>query len=275
MTLTTLKQMFNRACRYAFSMKKFFCLFLTLILSGLVFLFFQGIAIYAPLWLKWPLKCVPLFVIIGFLMAAGALLTQIYHKQINGEEESIKGTLFSSWELVFKASYLALPLLLAFLVFWILLGVFMLLKAIPYLGTFFGIILAFAPFLLNLGTLLLFLVALGMFFFLTPELALNKHIDRKQLVTRLTADLFSNLLLLVVAFVPVWVVWFFIGKAAWLTFEIYSTGDAPYEIVLQSFFMMLPFLAILTPVINFFFNFSLEAYLWVTEGKNRSSQEHA
>lgn len=261
MTLKDLAQMFNRSLAHSFGLKKFFCLFLTLILSGLIFLFFQAISTLVGSWFQLLLKYIPLFVIIGFIMAAGTVLIRFYAREREGEKLSFSEVAWQSWDLVFKASFLALPLLLAFLIFWILIGLFLLLKAIPYLGAFFGVFLAFAPFLLNLGTLILLFAALLAFFFVAPPLATTEKVNRIALFERIKKDLFTNLLLLGVAYLPVWIVWEFIGNAAGMTFQLYTQGTGPFQIVLRSLFMMLPFVAILSPAITFFFNFAYEAYL--------------
>lgn len=265
MTLKDLAHMFNSSLAKAFSIKKFLCLFGTLILSGLVYLFFQGLAAYAPAWLAFPLKYVPLFLVIGILLAAGTILIRLYTAEKEGESLPLMQTILGSWEPLLKATYLAFPLLLAFIVFWVLIGLFLLLKSIPYLGPLLAVVLAFAPFLLNLGTLLLFFVALLGFFFVTPSLATSGRVNRKALLSRIKSDIFSNLLLLGVAYLPVYIVWRFVGNAASMTVQLFALEGGPLEMLLQSVFMMLPYVAVLTPAVTFFFNFASEAAQQVRE----------
>lgn len=262
MTLKDIAKLFNRALAYSFDLKKFLFLFLVLVFSGFICLFFQAIAVYVTSWLQIFLKYLPLFFVTALLLGAGVLLLKVYQHEREGEAPSFRKVMFDSWEVVIKASYWALPLFLAFLVFWITLGVFILLKAIPYLGFFLGIVLAFGPFLLDLGMIVLFLSALFLFYFATPIYAIDQRLDIKALIKRIRTDFFTHLFLFLVAFFPVWIIWKIVRGAAFLTLEIYSFEENQIMTILQLFFMMLPIVAIMAPVINFFFNFSLEAFLW-------------
>jgi len=199
-------------------------------------------------------------------------LIQAYNKEREGQ--ITKKPFFFSKELALKVSYFFLPCFLTSFVLWILLGIFILIKSTPYLGTFLGIILAFFPFLINLGIHLLFLVAFLILFFFTPLLALNKNIDRRSLITRLRVDLFTHLLLLGFAVFPVWIVWMLSAKAAALTFSGYAYGDNLVVIILQGLFILIPFSTIMALPIIFFFNFSLEAYLITMESDDKFVQEN-
>lgn len=253
--------MFNRALAHAFGLKKFFCLFIVLYFSGLVFLFFQGLALYSALWLKLPLQFLPLFVAIGLVMAGGIFLVRVYHEELDGGQPCISEIGRRSWDLLIKASFLAFPLIAAFLIFWLLIGIFLLLKSIPYIGHLLGVILAFAPFLLNFAILLLFLTALAAFFFLAPPLAKAEKFDRSGFAKRLRNDFFLNIVLLVVAFLPVWFIWILVKSAVLMTIHLYSFSDSQLERLLQGIFILLPLTAILTPAVTFFFNFAYESFL--------------
>jgi hypothetical protein len=261
MTLREIANMFNRSVAYAFGFRKLICIFAILFLSGLVILFFQGLALYSALWLKLPLRFIPIFIAIGFVMAGGIFLIRLYEKELEGEHPYVLKVARHSWDLLIKATYLVLPLIVAFLIFWVLIGIFMLLKSIPYIGHLFGIFLAFAPFLLNFGILLLFLAALGAFFFFAPPLAKTEKLDQSGLSLRLRADFFLNILLLGIAYLPVWIVWLFVKNAALMTIGFYSYEDSQLEILLQGIFILLPLAAILSPAVTFFFNFAYESYL--------------
>ncbi len=261
MTLKDIAAMFNRSLLHAFSMKKFFCLFATLVVSGVFILFFGGLSSYSVSWMKLPLQFIPLFLIIGLVMAAGIFLIRLYEKELVGEKSAVWQTIGQSWDVLLKAAYLALPLLFAFFICWVLIGILMLLKSIPFLGHILGILLAFVPFVLNFAIILLFLIALLAFFFLAPSLAGTNRFEPKAIYHRLRADLFSNLLLLGIAYLPVWIVWKFVKYALLMTLQLYSSGDSQVEMLLQGFFILFPLVAILTPAVTFFFNFSYEAYL--------------
>lgn len=260
MTVKELALMFNKALLRAFDLKKFVSLFLVLVVSGFIFLFFQGIGVSLPLWFKLLLFYVPIFLIMAFLMCAGVVLAKVYEKESIGEQATITELMKSSYETFFKASFLILPLLASFLGFWVLLGVFALLKSIPYLGMILGIMLAFVPFLLQVGIFLSLLAGLFLLFFAVPEYALKGTFDWKGFLKRFSRDPFSYLLFVGIAFLLVWLVWLIVFGAGWATFQAYSLDDPAIVVVLQSFFMMLPFVGILTPFVIFFFNFAVEAH---------------
>ncbi|MCH9609257.1 MAG: hypothetical protein S4CHLAM45_14600 [Chlamydiales bacterium] len=258
MTLLQISKMFQRAFAHTFEKKKFYFLFATLALSGIFILFFQGLALFTEGWWKTSLDFFPLFITFGFVLAAEVVLVRLYASQIKGERPLMRRTLGESWELMLRISYLALPLLLTYLLFWILSGVFLLLKAIPVFGTPLGVILSVAPFLLNLGTILLVVSAFFIAFYLCPRLALEKSFDRRTFFAEIKDELFFVILFFLIDLIPIWLVYQLLTYAARLTFAIESLEAGTLEGVLQSFFMMLPFLAILTPAMIFFFNFSVE-----------------
>ncbi len=270
MKLKDLAGMFNRSWEYAFSIRKFLFMFLMLVIVGLIFLFFQAIAPYSTPWLQFAFRFAPFFVSAALLMMVGTFLIKTYLEEkeqgpthITGArviEGSLKSSFFSSTKPFLIASYCSLALLGAFIGFWILLGLFILLKSIPYIGVFFGVILAFVPFLLNLSILLLLVAVLGTLFFFTPLLALKTRIEREDLFARLRFDLFTHTVTLAMAFIPVWVVWLFVRKAALMTFEVYSAGDNQLVMVLQAFFMLIPFAAAMAFPLIYFFNFALESF---------------
>ena len=94
----------------------------------------------------------------------GILLIRMYHDEVKQRDVNFWNTLSRSWEVVIGASYFALPIIFSYLLLWMLMGIFVLLQDIPLFGEFFGTVLSFAPFLINLGTLVLCLLALAVLF---------------------------------------------------------------------------------------------------------------
>lgn len=256
MTLFEISKMFNRAFVGALEKKKFLFLFSMLMLAGIFVLFFKGLALFAGGWWKNSLDFFPLFIALGFVLAAEVVLVRLYVS-----EGSLRKAIFQSWDLMFRISYLALPLLLLYLLFWILSGIFLLLKGLPLVGTFLSVIFSFAPFLFNLGTILLVVIALFLCFYVCPNLVLKQGKKNRALLAGLKAEPFYVLLFFLIDLIPVWLVFKVLSFAATLTFSIEALEVGSLERVMQSFFIMLPFLAILTPVINFFFNFAVEVAL--------------
>lgn len=264
MSLDDVRLIFNRALAHTFSKKKLFFVFAVLILCGVLVVFFRGLAINANYWIILSLTFLPIFLCTGILLSTGIVLVRMYHDEIKKKPVSFKNIFSKSWEIVIGASYFSIPIILSYLLLWMMLGIFVLLKEIPGIGEFFSVILSFGPFLINLGTLVLCLLNISMLFFITPIVAL-KGLNRLQvsqiLVKRLQGDVFSNLFLATIAVLPLLCLIGLLILSAFMTGAICSTCENPLHTVLQWFFMMIPFTAILTPAVIFFFNFAAEAHV--------------
>lgn len=263
MDIQSIAFIFNRALSLTFSAKKLLLVFCCLALSGLLVIFFRGIAWHAGQWVQLSLTFLPVFLCAGILLSLGILLIRIYYHEVKKREISYKEIFKNSWELIIGASYFAIPIILTYLLLWMLLGFFVLLKEIPAVGDFFGAILAFAPFLVNLGTLILCLFSLALLFFVAPAIALNGinyatvfHV----VIKRLEKDPFFNMLLILIALIPLLLVVMLLTMAAIITGSMCLTCHSLSQTIIRWFFVMLPFTAFLTPAVIFFFNFAAEAY---------------
>ncbi|NGX60844.1 MAG: hypothetical protein K940chlam9_00316 [Chlamydiae bacterium] len=242
MTLNDLSLLFTRAWQKVWNLNKLLIIFGVLVLSGLVCLFFQIAAHFTSPPFRYSLQVLPLFLAIGFLLAGGVYVL--------GEKEKKKSLL--------QTTYLSIPLLVTFLLLWVLLGFLVLLKSVPYVGKVLGVLLAFLPFLLNLATLLLFVGGLLALFFLTPKIAMGKKWEVQSLWEPIARSPFIASLSLLIGIVPVWIAWEVLMGALKLTFQTYSFSESPLERLLQAFFTILPFSALLAPFVLFFFNFGQE-----------------
>ncbi|MBA3721167.1 MAG: hypothetical protein H0W88_02040 [Parachlamydiaceae bacterium] len=264
MDTLTFSPIFNRALALTFVKKKLLMVFALLALSGLLVVFFRGLAWNAGDWVQLSLTFLPIFLCSGILISVGILLIRIYHNEIKHRSDSYRNIVSKSWEIIIGASYFAIPIILTYLLLWMLLGIFVLLKEIPLVGDFFSVILSFAPFLINLGALLLCLVSLLMLFFVTPIIAL-KGMDRglvfQVVVRRLEKDPFTNMVLVLIALLPLLFILSLLILSAILTDTICMDCQTLPQIVLKWFFIMVPFTAFLTPAIVFFFNFAAEAHV--------------
>lgn len=273
MHLQDIQLIFNRAIEKTFLLRKLAFVFFITFLCGIFVVFSRGLAIHANSWVTMSLTFLPFFLIAGVLLATGVVLIRIYHDEIKNKKVQYANTFSKSWEIILGASYFSIPMILVYLLLWMLLGVFMLLTEIPGIGSFFAIILAFAPFLLNLATLILCLLVICMLFFVTPIIALkglNRSLVTDILAKRLKADIFSNILLLVIATLPLY---FFLGLlifAAALTSYFCEACNDSLQTTLQWFFIMIPFTALLSPAIVFFFNFAAESHVLIN--RNLKSQ---
>lgn len=264
MNFSEVQFIFNRALSLTFSRKKLLLAFVVLALCGLLVVFFRGLAVSASEWVLMSLTFLPFFLCAGVLLAMGILLIRIYHDEIKRKPIKYTAILSNSWEMIIGASYFSIPIILSYLLLWILLGIFVLLRQTPALGEIFGVILSFGPFLLNLGTLILCLLNLAMLFFVTPVVALkglNRIRVTEVLVKRLKKDPFSNMFLPLLGMFPMMLVAGLLVLAAFLTGRVCQVCDSPLHNVLQWFFIMIPFTALIAPAVVFFFNFAAEAHV--------------
>lgn len=266
MNLQDIQHLFNRALFHTFQLKKNFFVFCVLALCGLLTVFFQGLGTNAGVWVKLSLVFLPIFLCAGVLLALGVVMIRLYHDEIKNRPTTIQEVLGKSWDVIMGASYLSIPIILCYLLLWMLLGIFFLLHQIPGMGEFFSIVLVFAPFLINLGSLVLCLLSLAMLFYLAPVLAFrgfNRLQISQTLAKRFTYDPFSNCLLSLIAFIPLLAVLGLLILSAVMTDMACYHCDDQLHRVLQWFFLMIPFTALLSPAVVFFFNFAAEAHVWM------------
>lgn len=264
MTLEDIKFLFNRAAFLNFSKTKFLLTFAVLVLCGVFIVFFHGLSFDASPWLSLSLTFIPIFICAGVLLSLGVLLIRIYHDEVKKKEVNIKKILASSWEVIIGASYFSIPVILSYLLLWMVLGIFVLLSTIPGIGILFNTVLIFGPFLINLGTLCLVLLNIALLFFVAPILALkgfNRLQVSRSLVDRFDNDIFSNVILLLVGLFPLVCVLALLVTAAYLTGSLCYPCETALHTVLFWFFIMIPFTALLAPAVSFFFNFAAESHV--------------
>lgn len=266
MDLSDIKSGFNRAAALTFSRKKIMLVFTILALCGLLVVFFRALALHAGQWVSLSLSFLPVFLCASFLLATGVILVRVYHDEVKQKPFRYRDVVAKSWEVAIGSSYFSIPIILCYLLLWMLLGIFLLLKEIPGIGEFFAVILAFGPFLINFGSLVLGVLSLSMLFVVAPVIALKglNRIKVSQVVMRrLRGDLFSNLLLGLIALLPLLLCLLVLSLAAFLTENVcYSCRDPIYHII-QLFIIMIPFTALLAPAVIFFFNFATEAHILI------------
>lgn len=268
MTLQEIQRIFNRALFHSFVKFKWALATLILALCGIMIVFFRGLALVADgKWMTMSLVFLPFFISSGILLAMGIYFIRIYHDEVKEKKVCYHTTLNKSWEIIMGASYFVVPIILAYLMLWMLLGIFTLLTEIPIIGDFFSVILVLGPFLINLGSLLLCVLSVVLLFFVTPIIAL-KGLNRSQVAEVLTRrfknDLFSNLILGAIGLVPLLLVGGLLVWASVLTDHVYIRYEKPIYNIVQWFFMMIPFAVFLAPAAIFFFNFAAEAHVLMT-----------
>lgn len=263
MNFADFEKCFNRAVLFCFVRKKIFLTFPLLVLCGILLLFFRALAFNASGWIAMSLVFLSILLASALLLSLGVLLIRLYYHEVKSLKIHLTKILRASRDLILGTAYLSIPSVLIYLLLWILLGIFLLLREIPSIGNFFGTILSFGPFLLILGFLVLVIFNWLLLFFVAPALALSS-LDRTDLAqsvfARLKKNIFSNLIFFFLGCIPILITVGFLTLAAVLTSFSYLVTKHPLSIGLQWFFIMLPFCAFLTPAVVFFFNFAAEAY---------------
>lgn len=265
MTWQELEKIFNRALHFSFSKKKWLLVFPVLALCGFLAVIFRTISLAAGPWVQMSLAFLPIFLCAALLLGMGIVLTQIYHREVKGFTAKYTETIKGSTDLFIGIIYLAVPLIFAYLVLWMFLGIFYLLRAIPSIGEVVGAILSFGPFLLVLAALVLGLLNLLILFYITPAAALKSEMGlslAKDVFQELKANPFLSFVIPLIALLPLLLTVGILSAAAVLTHVMYVEGEG-ISVALKWFFMMVPFCALLTPAVIFFFNFSAESYVLI------------
>lgn len=264
MNLTDVSFAFNRALSKSFDRKKLLLTFVVLFLCGLLFIFFQGLAVGAGSWVGISMAFIPIFLSAGLLLSMGIILIRIYHDEIKGKEVIYRNVVGKSWEMVIGASYFSIPIILSYLLLWMLTGLFVLFEHVPLIGPLFSVFLAFAPFLLNLCSIVLCVLNISLLFFVTPALAfkgISAVAISQGLMDRFKHDIFLNLFLAVIAVLPLTAVLGILIFAGFMTGGAALPTNFPLFVVMRWFFIMIPFVAILSPAVVFFFNFAAESHV--------------
>lgn len=264
MSWELLEKFFDRALAFSFDRKKFLFTFPVLVLCGLLHVFCKALAFGAGEWLLLSLNFLPFFLSSGFLLATGVVLTKVYYNEVRRTPFSYKKIVSRSTQMLMNVCYLALPLVLTYLVLWVLMGVFYLLRELPGIGDMIGVVLAFGPFLLVLGAILLGLFNIVVLFFVTPEASLKTGVRfrlAEVVYLKLKKHVFTNFFMLILGSLPLVVCSSILYLAARITGGTFFPGAKPLSQMFQWIFMMIPFCGLLTPSVIFFFNFATECFL--------------
>jgi len=125
-------------------------------------------------------------------------------------------------------------------------------------------VLSFGPFLLILGSFFLSLVNLLLLFFMPPVVALKSTVKwelAEEVLLKICHQPFIHLKLLVMGLLPLIIIVGILISAATMTGMALFVMERTWTISLQWFFIMIPFAALLTPALVFFFNFAAESFV--------------
>ena len=206
----------------------------------------------------------PLFISSSILIALGIVLIRGYHNEIKQRPVPYWKIITDSWEVLLSSSYCFFPFIAAYLIMWVVLGLFFLLREIPLIGDFFGVVLAFGPFLLMLGSFVLLMLCVYMLFALAPLFALRtfpKNLLVPYILTVVREGLLQRIVFLILAAIPVAAISALLWQSAKMTAAIYFVQESHMQMILQWFFIMPPFALILAFPVTFFFNMAAEAHI--------------
>jgi hypothetical protein len=263
MTWADIEKAYRRALSLSFSKKKMVLTFPILVLCGILIVFCRAAAYEAGGWVAMSFLFLPILLSSGILLALGVLLIRIHSMEAKQLKVNLKELFITSMDLVVGALYLSILPILIYLCLWIFMGFFLLLQQIPGAGQFFGVVFSFGPFLLIFASLLLCLFNLGLLFFMTPAAALHSLTRislAKKVMDGISLRPLTSFTLFFIALCPLALLAMFLSLAALLTDVHFLIADHSLSVGLEWFFIMLPFAAILTPFLIFFFNFSAESY---------------
>ncbi|MBN2479188.1 MAG: hypothetical protein JXA94_03085 [Parachlamydiales bacterium] len=263
MTFKDIEKCFNRALLLSFNKKKIFLVFPILILSAILVVFCRALAFNASGWIIMSLIFLPIFLITGLFLAAGVFLNRIYYHEMKNIKLHYTDVFKKSFDVIIGTSYLSVPPILTYLLLWVIFGIFVLLKEIPGIGQFIAVVLSFAPFLIIFASILLCILNLALLFFISPAIALKdkgKFTLAKDVFENLKKNILSSILFFIVGIFPILFVLGILILSAVITDIGYSFYPHSLSVILEWFFISLPFALFLTPVVIFFFNFSLETY---------------
>lgn len=273
MTLNDIQFIFNRALVLSVTKKKWLLIFSVLALCGFLTIFLQGLATHSSRWVQASLCFLSFFISAGLLFSLGILLVRIYYHEVRSKEFKYRDIFLSSWDLLLASSYFTIPIVLGFLLLWMGLTIFVFLRSIPGVGNLLGAILSFAPFIINVGTILLFFGTIALLYLMTPILALN-GLDKSRIFEVLKkrgTDFFSNILLGLVAAIPFLIVFALLAWSWRLTMLPCLDCKESYFLI-QEFILVIPFAAMLAPAVAFFFNFAAEAHVLLLKNEQKKEQ---
>lgn len=270
--MSEIEKSFNRAILFSLSWKRLLLTFLVLVACGVVIVFCKAVGAHATPWMRLCLGFLPIFLISGILLALGVILTRMYTFEVRNIAVNVRRLLSSSMDLIIGISYLSLPPLLVFIICWMFLGLFFLLKEIPAVGDFFSVVFSFGPFLVIFLSLLLTIINLGLLFFIAPAatiLTLRKGMIAKKILELLKTRILRACHLFLLGIIPMVLLFTMLYFSAQMTNTSFFISENSLMIAMEWFFLMIPFAALMSPAVVFFFNFAAESYLLLQDGRGK------
>ncbi len=263
MIFKDLERCFKRAFIHSCNGKKIFFTLPFLFLCGVIIVFCRSLAYISNKWIMLSLIFLPIFFSIAILYMLGAFLIRIYYNEVKSLKVSYTEVIKKSFKTALETLNISIPPALIFFLLWIIFGFFVALKEIPHIGRFIGVMISIIPFLIILCTILLCFFSLLSLFFVVPAMTLKRK-KKLELVREVVKNLRKNVIVNITFFFSC-MFFVLLGSliliiTAILTKMSFSIPVDSLYIGLQWFFMMIPFILFLTPLVIFFFNVASETY---------------
>lgn len=262
MTWVELEKSFHRAFLQSFSWNKAILVFPALVLCGIVVVFCRALRFGASEWMSLGLNFLPILLCSCALLSVGVLVIRMYLYEQKGLKITWKKLFIGSLSAIMGTSYLSIPLIVLYILLWMILGVFFLMKEIPGVGHVVNTLFVFIPFLLIFCMGLLCIISVALLFFVAPAAA--KFSLKRMQVAKIARSLvekrfLTRLAFFLTALLPLGALTALLMGAGMFTQISFSYEEKSWTLALQWFFLIFPLAAMLTPFVIFFFQFAVEA----------------
>lgn len=261
--LKDIERCFTRAVIHTFDKKKILFTLPFLFLCGVSVVFCKSLSFFANSWIMFCLIFLPIFFSSTILYILGVFLVKIYYSEVKNLKSSYFDIFKKSFKSIEATLHISIPPFIIFFLLWIIFGLFVAIKGLPYIGNFIGVMLSIIPFIIILCSILLLVFNLIALFFVVPAIALKEK-KRFDLVKEVMINLKKNLLLNITFFISsiflIFLVILILITSFFLTKVCFSIPLDNIYVGFQWFFVMIPFTIFVAPLVIFFFNVALETY---------------
>ncbi|MFZ4773126.1 MAG: hypothetical protein ACOYK9_03960 [Chlamydiia bacterium] len=251
-----LEEMCKRAFAASLNREKILLAYPVLLLASLISVFMLAVLHNAHDWVIFGAISVPIYLSLGLLGSLAVFIHRIYYHELKGETVNYKDILKASFNRMLNGVFFALPLVIVHLLLWLLLGLFLLVGSIPYVGPIIAVILAMLPFaFMTIMTVIPLLTFFALFYgssYFAFDLKVDFDSFKEQPLTIIGHFLIAALPLLIGGAL--------LGGIYLVTMHLFGVANNVIALSLQRLFLLVPFSFYLTPLVLFFFHFGLESY---------------
>lgn len=238
----------EKAFQKASSIQNLLASFIALVVCSLFFAFAESFVSHVGPWVQAGLSVVPTLLSLGVLLSFGVWLE---HRQ-SKRPRPLSQTLWDALSLSLAYFFVSF---IVYLALWVLLGIYALIAHVPTLGTLWVTLFAFIPPLIQLMTLILIVLNVGLLFFL-PTLIQPKEQPGKVLkhaLDRFSIDPVASLIAFFIALVPTIVAF---GVIDFISYDPFMPEKTVSSFALYWWIRSWCFSALLAWPLLFFFSFA-------------------